>query len=230
MANKSKLCMFCGKDKSFGPMSDEHFVPQGLWEGPLPRFMKTCKAHRSCNGAFSQDNEYFRDALVAEAGAREHPEVQKLYAGKLKRKLLKQPGSVRKVLQDITMRPVFTPNNLYIGHHPTFRVDWERMKRVILNVMRGIYCTTQVKPLPLTWKIGILRDEEIDHASLQELFSRMVPEWQNFAVEMDHVVGKVRDPDFRLPNDLRGVFVEAFEVHERGNVNATRRRILEHRL
>lgn len=172
--------MFCGKDKTFGPMSNEHFVPQGLWDVPLPRFMKTCKAHIACNGAFSKDNEYFRDVLASEDGAREHPEVQKLYSGTLNRKLVKQPGSLKRVFQDIAMRPVFTPNNLYIGHHPTFHVDWVRMKRVVLNVMRGIYYTTQERPLPSSWKVGILRDEEIDHESLQGLFSHMVPNWENF--------------------------------------------------
>lgn len=163
MAKKPKLCMFCGKDKSLGRMSMEHFVPQGLWDGPLPRYVKTCPAHRSCNGAFAKDNEYFRDVLVAEADARAHPEVEKLYSGKMRRKLENQPGSIRKVFEDIAIRPIFTAAGLYIGHEPTFKVDWVRVKRVILNVMRGIHYTTQKQPLPLAWKVGILRDEEIDH-------------------------------------------------------------------
>jgi hypothetical protein len=172
--------MFCGDDKSRGQMSMEHFVPQGLWDGPLPRFMKTCPAHRACNQAYSQDNEYFRDVLVSEEGAKQHPEVQKLYSGKIKRKLLKQPGSLRRIFQDIGMRPVFTIGNVYIGHHPAFQVDWDRMKRVIKNVMRGIHYTTQQRPLPLTWKLGVLREEEIDHEGLQGLFGKMVPNWENF--------------------------------------------------
>jgi hypothetical protein len=28
--------MICGKDRSFGPMSREHFVPKGLWAGKRP--------------------------------------------------------------------------------------------------------------------------------------------------------------------------------------------------
>lgn len=181
MAKRMKLCMFCGKDKSLGRMSMEHFVPKGLWDGPLPQYVKTCPAHASCNGAFANDNEYFRDVLVAEAGARAHLEVEKLYTGKMRRKLKNQPGSIRKVFDDIAIRPVFTASSgLYIGNEPTFKVDWVRVKRVILNVMRGINYTTQKQPLPLAWKVGILRDEEIDHDGLQGLFSKMTPQWQTF--------------------------------------------------
>jgi hypothetical protein len=56
----SNLCMFCGKDETFGPMNMEHFVPRGLWAGPRPSGTKTCPAHVECNKRFAEDSDYFR--------------------------------------------------------------------------------------------------------------------------------------------------------------------------
>jgi len=172
--------MFCGKDKSFGPMSKEHFVPKALWDGERPQHTKTCPAHKSCNESFAGDNDYFRDVLVSEAGTKAHPEAQKLHVGKLKRKIENQIGSMRTVFEDVALRPVITPGGLYLGHAPMFRVDWPRINRVLLNVMKGIYYTAKGDPLPPDWKWAVLRDEEIDHETMQPLFDEMPTQWTTF--------------------------------------------------
>lgn len=158
MSNRArpKLCMFCGKDESFGPMNREHFAFRGLWAGPRPDKTRTLPAHVSCNAEFAEDNEYFRDVLAMEASPKQHPEVERLQHGKLKRKLRKQPGSVSKTLKNLRLVPQFTPSGLYVGFAPAFEVDWPRMERVLQNVVKGIYYTAVGEPLPQECIIGVI--------------------------------------------------------------------------
>lgn len=175
-----ELCAYCGKDDSVEPLTREHFVPRGLWDGERPSLTKTVPVHDSCNRKYSDDNEYFRDVLVMEAGAKKHPEVKKLHSGKIRRKMRRRIGSIKNTLKDLVLVPVVTESGIFVGNAPAFRVDWDRMKRVVNNVMRGIYYTLEKTPLPSAWKVCLLRDEEIDHGNMQDLFGQMVPNWENF--------------------------------------------------
>ena len=76
---RPQLCMFCGDEIRPDELTMEHFVPKALWEkGRHPEKMKTLPAHKTCNQAFSDDNEYFRDVMAMEDGVQRHPEGQRL--------------------------------------------------------------------------------------------------------------------------------------------------------
>jgi hypothetical protein len=140
--------MFCGKDESFGRMTVEHFVPKCLWDGKRPSFTRTVPAHMKCNNKYAADNEYFRDVLAFDDAASNHPEVIKLTDGTLDRKMRKRHGAVLKVLKNMRIRPRLTPAGLYVGHAPVFDCDWERMRIVLRNIMRGMFYTVKNYPLP----------------------------------------------------------------------------------
>src|SRR5215471_20943732 len=146
--------MFCGGDESFGPMNKEHFVPKCLWSGPRPNLTRTVPAHVECNKACSDDNEYFRDALVLEDGSQNHPEARKLQDGALLRKIRKRPGGFKHILKNSGYRPVFSPSGLYVEHAFAFVVDWPRMQRVLFNIMKGVFYTVYDEPMPKDWKLG----------------------------------------------------------------------------
>lgn len=154
MSQQPKLCMFCGLDQSHGPMNREHFVPKGLWGGARPTKTKTVWAHKKCNSAFSDDNEYFRDVLAIDAFNR-HPEAEKLVDGAIHRKLKKHPKSLLKSLRGIGIRPVYSESGLFLGNLPSFTVDWDRIQRVLANVTKGIYLTSKRIPIPSDFKIHI---------------------------------------------------------------------------
>jgi hypothetical protein len=151
---KPKLCMFCGADQSLGPMNKEHFVPRCLWSGQLPKFMKTCPAHVRCNSGFSSDEAYFRDLLVIDAAAGDHPEVKKLQA-KIYRKLRKRPGEMSEIFKGAAVRPLHTESGLFIGRRPTIVVDYKRLDRVLAKVMKGMFYTIKGYPLPQGHRIGV---------------------------------------------------------------------------
>lgn len=179
MSDEATLCMFCGKDESFGEMTVEHFVPRCLWNDARPSKTRTVPAHKTCNERFSADNEYFRDVLAMEDGANIHQEVKKLHAGKIKRKFEKKFGSIKRTLKDLQIRNVLTPSGIYLGTAPSFRVDWPRMERVLQNIMRGIFCSVKERPLPQDMNMRVVVATDKILLPVTELIGKMNP-WVGF--------------------------------------------------
>jgi hypothetical protein len=174
-----KLCVFCAGDATLGPMNKEHFAFKGLWGGPRPTRTKTVWAHESCNANFSADNEYFRDVLVMDAGAEQHPEVARLLKGKIHRKLRDHPGAILKILKNPRLIPQFTPSGLYVGKVPAFIVDWLRMERVLKNFVRGIYLTAVRQPLPADCLVAVAPLTQALAKDWRDMIDLMVG-WQSF--------------------------------------------------
>jgi|GEM_PF-6697640 len=180
MKKNQKLCMFCGKDKSHGSMSREHFVPKCLWEkGHRPLRTRTVWAHGSCNSSCSEDNEYFRDVLLMEEGADNNEAARTVAQGAFKRKLDEQFGSVCKAIKNPAMRPVTTLSGIYLGHQHSFEVDWTRIRRVLFNVMKGIFQTIEKRPMPEDFMWGVQDVRFLEMAPYDKTIQDMVP-WQSF--------------------------------------------------
>ncbi len=174
-----KLCMFCERPIDPDELTQEHFIPKALWENDRPSGTKTLPAHRSCNQRFAKDNEYFRDVLVMQEGARQHSEAQKLQDGKMERKLKKRPGSFISTFKNLGIRPVRTPSGIEIGNHPTFQVDMQQIERVLCNVMKGIFYVSQGRPMPQGFIVTAKDANLVDQAWLTDVVGRMCP-WQSF--------------------------------------------------
>lgn len=175
-----QLCMFCGSDIQPDQLTSEHFVPKALWEkGCHPQKTKTLPAHKTCNQAFSDDNEYFRDVMAMEDGVQQHPEAQRVQAGAIRRKFRKRFGSIVNTLKNLGVRRVHTPSGIDLGIRPTFEVDWGRIQRVLCNVMKGIFYVSQNRPLPQEFVTCVADVRSFDSEYVAKLVSFMVP-WQSF--------------------------------------------------
>jgi hypothetical protein len=173
--------MFCGKDESLGKMSREHFVPKCLWEkGHRPKRVKTVLAHKSCNEAFSDDNEYFRNVLVLENGATDRClGAQVVCEGTIQRMLSECPGTIKKAARDVKLTPAYTRSGLYIGEHPSYSVDLARIERVLSNVIRGVFYLLVETPMPADFQFWIQDVQAMDIKPYERVISDMVP-WQSF--------------------------------------------------
>ena len=101
---KPKLCVYCGKDKTVGRMSAEHFVPKCLWAGRRPEHTRTVPAHVTCNAAFAADNDYFRTVIAFDAAEKEHPEAQRVIEGPVSRLMVDRTGQFLRQTKDFAMR------------------------------------------------------------------------------------------------------------------------------
>jgi hypothetical protein len=147
MAAKVKLCVYCANPLGPGDKTREHFVPKRLWAGPRPARTVTAPAHKECNAAFSTDDEFFRNILVAMQGADRHSEACALIEGAVTRCYTKRPHLLASHLQNLGQWPVFSPSGLFAGNTPGFEVDTRRLHRVLEKVVRGLFYSKKLRPL-----------------------------------------------------------------------------------
>lgn len=173
-----KLCVFCGKDEAFGATSAEHFVPKALWNGARPDGTKTVPAHVSCNRAFSDDVELFRDILALDAATTDHPEVQKLLKGKLKRKLEQRATAITKRTNPIVL-PNINEAGLYLGQAVFMQVDPRWLAGLLQNVARGLYYSEMDHLIPFDAEIKVIH---LDNANVLHLgeFVRSLGKTESF--------------------------------------------------
>lgn len=175
---KPELCVFCAKDESVGPMNAEHFIPKALWNGARPDGTKTVPAHVSCNKAFSEDVDLFRDILAMDAAATGHPEVQKLLSGKLKRKIEKRAGSIKAKTKPVVL-PNTTESGLYLGPAVFMQVEAGLLVRLLRNMARGLYYSEMNQLVPFSAKIAVIH---LDNANVIQLgeFVRSLGKTESF--------------------------------------------------
>jgi hypothetical protein len=178
MTDAQKLCVFCGKDDSFGEMDVEHFVPKALWNDNRPRLTRTVPAHVACNKSNAADNEYFRDVLIVDERIN-HSEVEKLWNGKFKRRLEKRASTVARTFRNLSLRPRHTQSGIFVDMAPAFDVDWTRIKRVLANVMRGIFFTVRNRPLPVDCCYKAMVADEKSLPPYRDLIGTMTS-WNDF--------------------------------------------------
>jgi hypothetical protein len=132
-------CYLCGKPD---PDTKDHVIPKAfLIEGNFlgqPRL--TLPAHAACNKAFSDDEEYMRDALGPEAAGIHKLPGSEAVLDRLNRSLKKGYGRKRRERFLRSAQPVVleSPSGLYIGKGLGISVDLNRIKNVASKIGRGI--------------------------------------------------------------------------------------------
>ncbi len=180
MRPKLRFYVYCGKDKSAGKLSSEHFVPKCLWE-TKPVKIKTVRAHIPCNKQFSDDNEYFRDMLAFEHHEHVHPELQRIRDIVIKSKMENHVGSLAKSLATAKERPVVTKSGIYLGHQPTVILDTPRINRVLENIVRGLYYHQTDTLLSTATKVRVYWPKELQAPEIQSAIDYMRDKpWHSF--------------------------------------------------
>lgn len=164
-------CMFCGKDDSAGELTAEHFVPKCLWEGKRPEFTITGTSHKSCNAAFSDDDEYFRDVLNMSNANYEHPEQAKIRNGPLGRKFRGKHGVGMAKRFKIKETNVTTPGGIFLENELIMEVDLTRVNRVIEKVARGCFQHLRGDPVPQDYSVEVVRPEH--HSLMSGVVDKM---------------------------------------------------------
>lgn len=178
-----KLCMFCGKDETFDPMNMEHFVPRGLWAGPRPSGTKTCPAHVECNKRFAEDSDYFRLVIASDEDSLPHAEAQRVLDGPVTNMMVDAPGRYLRHAKDFAFRSRYSRGGVYLGEQGCFPIDFQRINRVLQNVVKGLFYTLTGKPLGQDREISVWDEENSRTETVDYFQSRMGP-WYDFSDEV----------------------------------------------
>jgi hypothetical protein len=139
-------CVYCGEIKQ---LSDDHIPPKNLFAKPRPNNLIAVPSCISCNGDASDDDEYFRLILTLREDTFPHPDVQQILPIVF-RSLTKpnKKGFSKSLFQSIKVLNLMTSSGLFIGRHPTYGVDLDRLDRVVQRIVKGLFYHEQKSRLP----------------------------------------------------------------------------------
>jgi hypothetical protein len=152
-AKKVRVCAYCGPTEE--KTTRDHVVPQAFWSGrSLPLRTITVPACQGCQVEWDQDATYFRNLIVMGSDLGDHPAVEELAAGAVRRS-----AERRNNYEDLTknaMRGFFQPgsNGLY---QDLTRIDVNetRLLRTPKKIVRGFFFYRSQKPVPGIYDAGI---------------------------------------------------------------------------
>jgi hypothetical protein len=131
-----------------------------LFPDPKPTLPKV-RSCRDCNGDPSLDEEYFRNTIVLEIRAQDHPSAQEVSRTAMRGLAMPEKEKTKEAF----LRTL-TPVNLRTarGIYPTFlqNVDLERLRRVVRKIVRGLHFIRTGMPLAATTTIDVFTSDEVD--------------------------------------------------------------------
>lgn len=145
------ICAYCGRAE---PETMDHIPPQNLFPKPRPSNMITVPCCEGCRVGWSDDDEYFRVAIVSAIGTHENEYAQEVY-----RVLLRSMGKetkagfaslIRKSLMKVEVQ---TEAGLYLGDVPAIKVNKKRCDRVAQRIIRGLFFHEKGHPVPEGYKV-----------------------------------------------------------------------------
>lgn len=158
-AASEDFCVYCG---SKDDLSDDHVPPENIFPKPRPDALITVRACKTCNGGASKDDEYFRMMLCLSQDAGDSPEAQKNWAPIFRS--LKRPqaqGMTKAFLKSIRPVQAMTWSGIHLGRKMGFRVEFDRIRRVIERTVRGLYFHEQKRRLPEDHVVDVFCDETL---------------------------------------------------------------------
>lgn len=147
-------CAYCGV---FGPVSDDHIPPKGVFPTPRPSNLITvpaCDAHHT--NEQSRDDELFRFQLAIDPRAELSPSARKLWPSLIESVTKpRKRGWAGYVFRTVRKLPVHTQAGVYIGEFPTYELNIPRLHRVADRIIRGLYFTHLREPVPGTHAVKV---------------------------------------------------------------------------
>lgn len=159
-------CYLCGEPLS-GDRTIEHIVPKGLFE--KKGNLITLPAHRTCNNALAQDDEYFRLCITLAASSKDSS-AKNIFDGPVMRGYHRpdRPGLKQSTLRALLPVEIRTPAGLIIGKQNAMFQDATRIRRIASRIARGLYSYVTGKVLPADWPVT---SDLIDHNVAGQLFT-----------------------------------------------------------
>lgn len=168
-----KLCVYCGTQLA---TTRDHVIARCLFPDALPLNMVTVPVCHACNEAKSRDDDYLRDMLVMDLNSGEHSGARKLLLGEVLRSASSNRSIVaRSAKASWKMEPLLTKGGIYLGHHPTFLIDGERVTRTFTYIVRGLYYRILQQRIPDNYSFEVRRLNPWDVEAVWEGIKKLNP-------------------------------------------------------
>jgi hypothetical protein len=127
-----KQCIYCGSHEK---ITSDHVPPRCLFSKPRPHLI-TVPACENCNNSARLDDEYFR--IVVSAGVENNLEGQRVWREGVIRTLRRSEKLRQHLLSNTRAVEIVTPAGVIVGTGHAFKAENDRIKRVVIRVVRGL--------------------------------------------------------------------------------------------
>lgn len=132
---RTRICAYCGEVAS----TDDHVPPRRLFARPWPVDLITVPSCERCNGGAKKDDEYFIWALTCSANAG-GDEAARARAQRFQRPVPRHRQTmVTRLRRSALPLEAITPAGLSLGMAAGYRLELERVHRVLARIVRGLY-------------------------------------------------------------------------------------------
>jgi len=131
------ICAYC---KTKGAVTRDHIPPKALFAKPRPENTITVPACTPCHEKFSKDDEYFRDVLSLQDSAYQNSDAKD--ASERFFRAMERPegrGYRHAFLNTLTIVELLTPAGIYCGDTFGYKIDRNRILRVVIRIIRGLF-------------------------------------------------------------------------------------------
>jgi hypothetical protein len=167
-AKSGDVCYVCEAPAT----TRDNVPPGGVFLDPKPSNLIRVPACENHNCSRSKDDEYFR--LVVATICADDPRAMQLFDGPVTRGLSRRPGLLRRWWAGAVERIfVKSPGGIIVDVKPGFKIDTDRVQRVVDNMVRGIYHHEFGEPLPVGCPVAGYRTHFPDTPAHRQLVSMM---------------------------------------------------------
>ena len=159
------LCPYCLERESD---TQDHVVPEGLFDVAPPGGYIKVPACEPCNNGHSRDEEYFLFMILAEATFTSDVANRVLdrMANDHRSGRRRRIGLVKAVQAKLRPASIYTPAGIYLGRGGATELDTSRVNRVLVKMIRGLYFHEFGAPLPQAAAVFVEIKPEAEHLQL----------------------------------------------------------------
>jgi hypothetical protein len=186
----TKTCIYCG---TAAGVTADHVPPKSFFPRPRPSNLTTVPSCLACNQVASRDEEYFLASLMfSDAGVTEPG--RKLWAEKLHRMYVKNPGIRRQVAQSLQPVDLRTPAGIHLGRRMALRYNEKRLEAVVEKIVRGLFYLERGTSAPTNWDImSLFVTTPANHQSVARFNHMLKPGAHEWPMVFQYRVGFVPD-------------------------------------
>lgn len=155
MNTEPDRCIYCGATE---PITQDHVPPECLFPDPKPAGLVTVPACQSCNASYGLDDEYFRNLLAA--GVAGHPLGDAIWAKTL-RSFERRPPIKAAMIRSLTRIERVTPAGVYVGSFVGAKIDFARVERVVIRIVRGLLWHHYRRTPPVDSRFTVRTDQDL---------------------------------------------------------------------
>lgn len=150
-----RLCYLCGEP---GADTRDHVPPRGMFPKEPKGNLITVPAHKACNEAFSQDDERFRNFIVA-AGSLS-PAGFRAWRHQVLPSFRKNRKGFIELRDSLVLLRAPVPAGEPDTILPGIQLDGALVGRQIKRIVRGLFYQRFRAPLPRDWPIEVYRESQ----------------------------------------------------------------------